>query len=660
MPLSGALDRFCRRKLVSRAALATAILAAGTSIPLSVGASNAAPTSCAPVALLAFRGSGENSSDDVKSRELAGGQRTNGYEGKVLGRLATQFYSDHPEMADVPFLTVPGPKYPAVAVDQGKEALSPTLAQSPVYVSSEQGAAEGLAQMGRFRFRDSRGCASTRFILLGYSQGAMAARSAALTLPNAVAATFFYGDPWHKAGAPENIGDGRGNGIFRINYFGAGGIVDQFDKISGIPKRSNCHGQDVICSPGIVAGWNGLRGDSTTHQNYFDIPGEAKSEAGKVADVVRPYLGTTTPPTASKASAAVAIAIDTTGSMGSYIEQAKSNAIQIANNILSGNPASRVALVEYKDLGDPFVARTVVPATRDSAQFSAGVQGLFASGGGDTPESVYSGLVEALRDVKDVASDLKSVIVIGDAPPHDPEPGTGYTGSQVGRFFTGIDPVPSAGAGARSLRSLAPTSTDNAAGTRDQPAGRRSASAPVRSPSRPFSLGPTSAAEPVDGVSLYTLSASPDLSNFLRPISDETGGKVLDVSDSTSVISAIDEAVSDATSAPVARIAASPFAFANSDIPISAAGSSGGAGLTFAFDLTGTGVFGASGESTETVARFPVPGSYKVSVRVTDSRGRTSTASTVIEVKAPETAPNSGRVASGGTGSMMGPLFGSS
>ncbi|MEN8239484.1 MAG: cutinase family protein, partial [Actinomycetota bacterium] len=91
--------------------------------------------------------------------------------------------------------------------------------------------------------------------------------------------------------------------------------------------------------------------------------------------------------------------IDTTGSMGGSIADVKAEAVEIADFMINQDPwgltPRRVALVEYRDHGDVFVSRVVVPLTEDLQIFVDGVNGLVASGGGDYPEAVYSGLFTA-------------------------------------------------------------------------------------------------------------------------------------------------------------------------------------------------------------------------------------------------------------------------
>ena len=105
------------------------------------------------------------------------------------------------------------------------------------------------------------------------------------------------------------------------------------------------------------------------------------------------------------------------------------------------------------------MARTVVPLTSNFADFNTGLNSLSANGGGDTPEAVYSGIVEALRSSWQVGG-KRSVILIGDAPPHDPEPVTGLTGDMVTKMLNGVALLPEPISPSLAARTAAPESRD--------------------------------------------------------------------------------------------------------------------------------------------------------------------------------------------------------
>jgi hypothetical protein len=118
----------------------------------------------------------------------------------------------------------------------------------------------------------------------------------------------------------------------------------------------------------------------------------------------------------------VVFALDTTGSMASLIEGAKSKIWSLANEIASGQPRPvvRFGLVGYRDLGDEYVTKRVA-LTEDMDAVYEQLMAFRADGGGDTPEHVNRALREAIEDMawEPGQGTLKLIFLVGDAPPHD-------------------------------------------------------------------------------------------------------------------------------------------------------------------------------------------------------------------------------------------------
>ncbi|MBA3329482.1 MAG: VWA domain-containing protein, partial [Actinobacteria bacterium] len=143
--------------------------------------------------------------------------------------------------------------------------------------------------------------------------------------------------------------------------------------------------------------------------------------------------------------------IDTTGSMADDIAAAKASATSIVNNIQSRVADFRVALVDYKDFptspfGGPgdYPARTDLAFTSSKSSIVNAINALTTGGGGDRPESVFTALRHAILDPsvggwRDGAS--KQVILIGDAPPHNPEPFTNFRLRDVVNAAESVDPA---------------------------------------------------------------------------------------------------------------------------------------------------------------------------------------------------------------------------
>jgi PKD domain/von Willebrand factor type A domain len=149
------------------------------------------------------------------------------------------------------------------------------------------------------------------------------------------------------------------------------------------------------------------------------------------------------PPEPAAPKVDLVFAIDTTGSMQPYIDGVKDAASKIVKDVLAKSDA-RIAVVEYRDhylcAADDFAARVDLNFSTVKKKILASINGLFTGDGCDTPESVYSGLLAAIGlDWR--AGSKKAVILMGDAPPHDPEPTTGYTIDDVIAAAEAVDPA---------------------------------------------------------------------------------------------------------------------------------------------------------------------------------------------------------------------------
>jgi hypothetical protein len=132
--------------------------------------------------------------------------------------------------------------------------------------------------------------------------------------------------------------------------------------------------------------------------------------------------------------------VDETGSMGSYIGEVQRRLLHLIA-ALERSPlcrSLRLGLVSYRDHppeDSTFVVRAV-PLTEEVAKIRDGVASLHAQGGGDGPEAVTDGL-HALLGLDWRPRAARTVVWIGDAPPHGVEPsGDGFPkGCPCGRHW---------------------------------------------------------------------------------------------------------------------------------------------------------------------------------------------------------------------------------
>ena len=212
--------------------------------------------------------------------------------------------------------------------------------------------------------------------------------------------------------------------------------------------------------------------------------------------------------------------IDTTGSMGSHINSVKSNAKNlIQTKLLNGARDCRVAVVDYRDFPDrPSCSASDYPYdvkcrfTSDAATAISAINSLSLGNGGDDPETVYSGIYACIKDFGEEIgrwreNAIKTIMVLGDAPPLDPEPKTGYTAADVTRW----------------ANTLKVDGDDTESGI--------------------VGLG--------SGISIYPVltDSSSSLLDAFSGIAEETGGKVVSSSDYSSVADAVEEVIVQSVSA---------------------------------------------------------------------------------------------------------------
>lgn len=109
--------------------------------------------------------------------------------------------------------------------------------------------------------------------------------------------------------------------------------------------------------------------------------------------------------------------VDTTGSMQDDIDEARRKMKQIVAALDDRNPDNRVGVVAYRDKGDAYVARTFTKLEAGEKRVLRSLDKLKADGGGDFPEHVFAGIVEALEEQPWREGATHHVLVIGDAPP---------------------------------------------------------------------------------------------------------------------------------------------------------------------------------------------------------------------------------------------------
>ncbi|MFD4669957.1 VWA domain-containing protein [Lentzea sp. NPDC058450] len=571
-------------------------------------AGQAEPAPCGKVEVVTFRGSGEDGVDDAG--------RSNGLSGATLQKIIDKARAlPSPTGYTLADVTVYGVPYPAIPLAEYNDE------DQDLFDSVEYGRLFGNAYLQKRR--EECESVGTRFVLAGYSQGVIAAREVAQDVPAGwIAGVFGLGDPAQKPNARGVTGGGaNGNGMYRElikKEDGTAGSDSFYDLL--VPSFLFCHDDDPVCDLTFKAQWPPV--DIGPHTNYGGTDAELTDLAAKLRGMAEDATTAPAPPDGTGTGPAdLMFAIDTTGSMTPYLSAAVASAKSTADAMHAASSKARVGLVEYRDHGDAYVARVVVPLTEDFDAFDAGLRALSANGGGDTPEAVYSGLVTALGADWD-RSATRALIVLGDAPAHDPEPVTGLTAAAVTEIAKGIAPMP----------DLPPTvGTARVAAEPDAPGQERTEKAEEAAPAARLAAAP---GEKIPAVPVYALSAHDDLSTQMGPITTATGGATFPIGSPDEVTKSVVRAVEDASTAPTARLKAAGTVLAGNKTTLSGLASSHAGDATFAFDFDNDGTIDQTGQEAAVAHTYPNTGGVKARLVVTDDRGRSSEAVVDIDVRA--------------------------
>lgn len=253
---------------------------------------------CTPVEILAFRGSGEAKGPGTYAGTTL---QSNGWEGKTLHRLLEAYVTQsrgtstpNPLVDEIPVRGIgpsefgAGSGYPAVAVPRTVDA---SRVKKVIGDSARAGALSTAAYIdGRVQAAQATGCPRPRFVVLGYSQGAIAARWLTQLRPNDVALSQLFGDPlqWEKRSGNRGTGAG-GNGFLRYISTDPEKLQDnKYYALTKPAKSTLCHKGDPFCDynwllVGVLAI---LFEEYKPHLNYITSPAEITQEAQTTAGTV--------------------------------------------------------------------------------------------------------------------------------------------------------------------------------------------------------------------------------------------------------------------------------------------------------------------------------------------------------------------------------------
>lgn len=215
------------------------------------------------------------------------------------------------------------------------------------------------------------------------------------------------------------------------------GILRNFDPISGQPRADSLTGIESWWPVGVSAGYSNFLfpkkasgtpldslharlADAATGEAFTTIIGTYAFQKGTHLDLV--------------------FVIDTTGSMGDDIAAVKEAAVNVVDEVARQAESYRIGLVLYRDQGDIYVTNSALGFTSDPDAVVAAITAISIGGGGDFAESVYAGINTAL-DYPWQPGANKAIILMGDAPPKNPDPTTGLTQQDIYDKSFALDPV---------------------------------------------------------------------------------------------------------------------------------------------------------------------------------------------------------------------------
>lgn len=417
------------------------VIALGVNLINPTYAYSLSSTSCNDVEFIFARGSGE-ALGDVSYRAWQSSITAAMADVKDLKynfyELGSQSYNDH--------------QYPAVSVSGDALGIA-TLFGAYFYAGEGQlfgeSVREGMLELKIHMTVTSRICPQTKYVLGGYSQGAMVLSK---SLPSLDASKILYvatfGDPklYLPEGEPDmwnhfkTVDACRGVNLSPYRtyvpdckaYEGVLGSVRPYQPAQYTGKIGAwCNQSDIMCSSGLSI---------DDHTSYV-----SRNLYGDAAIYIRKKIATAFPrkvPASANEKANqhdVAFLFDLTGSMQWMAEKYQAEAERLAG--LVWRAGGRVALYGYRDVSGPSALEKFCDFdTCTTESFHAGIKSMRFSGGGDDPESVLSSAKIVMRDLKWQQGATKSLLLLTDAGYHSPDR-DGTTFDEVVALSLAIDPV---------------------------------------------------------------------------------------------------------------------------------------------------------------------------------------------------------------------------
>ena len=337
-----------------------------------------------------------------------------------------------------------GHQYPAVAVSGSSEGILTMLGAlfsgGAAYDFGDSVDA-GVNELKAYISSVHASCPTTKFVLGGYSQGAMVISRTLPDLdPDQIIYAATFGDPKlylpEGAGLPAAACLGRGYSSYRVYvpdcqaYFGVLGGYQPYQPAGYTGKLGTwCNQDDIMCS----SGWS--LSDHTAYVSeslYYDAAVKIRAAAAATFPDAWQIASTATSPHD------LVILLDVTGSMRPVLETYRAEARRLASEVYQAG--GRVALYGYLDLYYDGPPRLFCDFSCTQAELETTLDSIVFSGGGDAPESALSAALTAMNTLKWRPGATKTIVLLTDETYLSPDR-DGVTLSEVVQRSLEIDPV---------------------------------------------------------------------------------------------------------------------------------------------------------------------------------------------------------------------------
>lgn len=327
--------------------------------------------------------------------------------------------------------------YPAVSVPNNLNELVGVYVSGGAAYDFGKSVAAGEEKL-RAIINSPSDCPNTKFVLAGYSQGAMTiTKTLAALNSERIIYVATFGDP--KLYLPEGRGvmppacQGMNLSDYRIYvpdchaYQGLLGGIDPYEPSAYRDKLGTwCNKFDIFCSSYFSI---------SSHVSYVkdnlykDAAKLIFSKITKAFKIKNNYIS----------EHDTAILIDSTGSMNALFGKYKTEALNLAERTLVNG--GRVALYDYRDISENYQPRKHCDfETCTMKILKKELDEMKIDGGGDTPESLLSAAFNVMKGLNWRLGSTKSLVILTDAGYHEPDL-DGVSMADVVKLSKNIDPV---------------------------------------------------------------------------------------------------------------------------------------------------------------------------------------------------------------------------